>query len=67
VGDSDAAKKTASPDAIVDKAEEMIGQGQLELADKFCDRALEMDPTCVRSLECKVRRGSRAAEQRAAG
>jgi len=44
-------KSTHSIDALLDKAEQLIDEFNLELAQKFCKRALEMEPDNVRALE----------------
>ncbi|CAG0888571.1 unnamed protein product [Darwinula stevensoni] len=45
-------KKQYSVDEILDKAEELINAFQYSVAQKFCERALEMSPDNLRALEC---------------
>ena len=40
-----------SIDQLLDKVEEYIDQFEFSLAQKFCQRALEMEPDNVRALE----------------
>ncbi|PVD30481.1 hypothetical protein C0Q70_09747 [Pomacea canaliculata] len=57
LGAKNAAKKKASScpdytiDQLLDKTQQLIDEFQYELAQKFCQRALEKDPDNVRALE----------------
>lgn len=54
IGGKPTESKTSEPhsiDRLLDKAEQLIDEFNYELAQKFCQRALELEPDNVRALE----------------